>query len=172
LEHKHWVQRLALDLKEAGIEVDFDALDNAGIGDSVTGFVQRVLTSEFVIVIGTPLYLARCEDTGSERKHFVADEYKLIQQRLDRRQEQPSTLLPVLREGSAESALPAPLRDLVRADFTREEGYFVALFSLVETMHRLVAHPTLRENRESLELLADQETTSSRGETAATGTEL
>ena len=52
--HRQWVSKLARDLRNGEVEVVFDQWENLTIGASLTDFVDRVDTCDFIAIIGTP----------------------------------------------------------------------------------------------------------------------
>ncbi len=151
-EHERWVEKLlATDLQKAGITVVLDRWDNARIGASVPRFVERVAKSDRVIVIGTKLYQTKYENNEPMRSFVVAAEGDLIGKRMIGTEAQKESVLPVLLEGTAETAFPQLLQGRVYADFRKSELYFGVtlelLFSLYGIQHE---DPVATELRETL----------------------
>jgi len=133
---ERWVERqLATDLRNAGIEVILDQWRNAEIGANVARFVGAIEQSDFVVVVGTPLYREKYENKISEAGSVVAAEVDLINLRLIGTEEQKETVLPTLLEGSPEKSLPPLMRGKVYADFRSDETYFPAVFDLILTLY-------------------------------------
>ncbi len=86
-------------------------------------FVERVGTSDRVIVVGTPLYRKKYDNNEPMRSFVVAAEGDLIGTRMIRTEAQKESVLPVLREGTEESAFPHLLQGRVYADFRKSETY-------------------------------------------------
>jgi hypothetical protein len=149
--HEDWVEQLAADLKNAGIDVILDRWADMAIGQSVNRFVGRLYDSQYVLVVGTPAYLHKHENVRPDDPHrgyVVSAEADLFEQRLVLGSEEvKATVLPVLAEGEAETALPPLLRGRVYADFRDEQTYFVALLETVLTLYGLANEEAVRPLR-------------------------
>ena len=151
-EHERWVEkRLATDVLKAGIDVVLDRWHNVQIGASVPRFVERVLKSNRVIVVGTPLYREKYENGNPMRGYVVAAEGDLIGKRLIGREADKLKVLPVLLTGTEETSFPDLLQGRVYADFRDEEVYFQTVFDLILSLYQLPHnHPAVADLRESL----------------------
>jgi diguanylate cyclase (GGDEF)-like protein len=134
-ENDDWVTMLAKDLREAGINTILDRRDNAAIGLSVSRFISRIETSDFIVVIGTPLYLKKYQNKVSAMGSVAAAEVDLIDGRLLGTEDEKNSVLPLLREGEPKSALPPLMRGRVYGNFRHDEGYLENLFDLILTLH-------------------------------------
>jgi TIR domain len=151
-EHQRWVEKsLATDLQKAGIAVVLDRWENARIGASVPRFVERVAGSDRVIVVGTPLYRKKYDNREPMRGFVVAAEGDLIGKRMIGTESQKESVLPVLLEGTEESALPHLLHGRVYADFRDSEGYFETALELLLSLYQIAPQdPVAIDLRESL----------------------
>lgn len=151
-EHDHWVEKiLATDLHKAGIKVVLDRWDNSRIGASVPRFVERVLKADKVIVVGTPLYRNKYDNNETIRSFVVAAEGDLIGKRMIGTEEEKKSVLPVLLEGSEESAFPLLLQGRIYADFRISEVYFEKMLELILSLLEIDHQdPVALELRESL----------------------
>jgi len=150
---ERWVGGLATDLENAGVAVILDQRDNARIGASIGRFISRLeeQASDFVVVVGTPLYRRKYENKLATTGSVVAAEVDLINLRLMGTEDAKNTVLPLLLDGEERDALPPLLRGRVYADFRQEEQYFAMLFDLILTLHSIpVAHPAIADLRDSL----------------------
>ena len=135
-EHERWVEKsLATDLQKAGVAVVLDRWENARIGASVPRFVERVGKSGRVIVVGTPLYRKKYDNNEPMRGFVVAAEGDLIGKRMIGTEAQKESVLPVLLEGTEESAFPHLLHGRVYADFRKNEGYFGVALELLLSLY-------------------------------------
>jgi len=135
-EHEQWVEReLATDLAKAGITVLLDRWENSRIGASVPRFIERVASADTVIVVGTPLYRAKYNNDAPMGGFVVAAEGDLIGHRLTGTEARKQTVLPVLLDGTAETALPPLLHGRVYSDFRRSDLYFLTAFNLILSVH-------------------------------------
>jgi hypothetical protein len=137
-EHERWVEKkLALDLQNAGIEVVLDRWHNAQIGASVARFVERIETSDRIVMIGTPLYRHKHTNKDTNTGYVVAAEVDLINNRLLGTELQKRSVLPVLLDGEKTASLPPLVHGSVHADFRDELGYFAAAFDLILSLYQL-----------------------------------
>lgn len=147
-EQERWVEHsLSTDLHKAGIGVVLDRWENRRIGASIPRFMERAGKCDRVIVVGTPLYRTKYEDE-EKRGHVVAAEGHLIGTRMIRKTE---TVLPVLLDGTEETAFPVLLQGFVYADFRKVENYFDAVFELILSVYGISGrHAVAEELRGSL----------------------
>ena len=151
-EHERWVEkRLATDLQKAGIEVVLDRWHNAQIGASVARFIERIETSDRIIMVGTTDYRRKYKNKDTNTGYVVAAEVDLINNRLLGTEKQKSSVLPLLLAGEQTAALPPLLHGRVYADFRNEEAYFTSAFDLILSIYNLPpTHPAVADLRESL----------------------
>jgi len=135
--HERWVLKLADDLRKADIDVLLDQWNNSTIGASVPRFASRIEQSDFIIVVGTPYYREKYENKLSQYGSMVAAEVDLINVRLTGTEAQKTSILPILLSGEERTSFPPLLHRRLYGDFIREEHYFVSLFDLVLTIHRI-----------------------------------
>lgn len=152
-DQETWVERnLATDLQKAGTYVVLDRWENSRIGASVPRFVERVGKSDRVIVVGTPRYKEKYENGVPMRGFVVAAEGDLIGKRMIGTETQKESVLPILLEGSEETAFPHLLHGRVYADFRKTEDYFIKAFELIISIfHIKPQDPVAIDLRESLE---------------------
>jgi small GTP-binding protein len=149
---ERWVAVLVEDLQKADIDVVFDKNDNAAPGSNIARFLSDGLSqSSMVVVVGTPLYLDKCENRVSTRGSIVAAEMDLILQRLTGNEAIKASVLPLLLDGNPEQSLPPLLRGRVYSDFRVPTDYFAVLFDLVLTVHGIpIADSAVADLREQL----------------------
>jgi small GTP-binding protein len=147
-----WVERrLATDLQKAGIVVVLDRWENTRIGASVPRFVERAGTTKRVIVVGTPLYRKKYDNNEPMRSFVVAAEGDLIGKRMIGTEAGKECVLPILLEGTEESAFPLLLQGRVYADFRNNEAYFDTIFEILLSLFQIrPQHPVATMLRESL----------------------
>jgi hypothetical protein len=132
--------------------VILDVWDNSAIGSSVARSLSEIQISDFIAVIGAPLYKEKYENKSPTKGHKVAAEVDLINIRLTSTEEKKKTVLPILLEGEEEESFPPFLQGRVYGDFREEHTYFTALFDLVLTIFQIpFDHPTVKELRELLQ---------------------
>jgi small GTP-binding protein len=156
-EIMRWVEQLANDLLKAGVEIVLDRKDNAAPGENVARFISRIPTCDFVVAVGTPLYLKKYENKDASLGTVVAAEVDLIENdRLLGTEERKKTVIPLLLEGDKESSLPPLMQSRTRLDFRREELYFGSLFDLVLKLHSIrMDDPAVKDIRDSLQWSAE-----------------
>jgi small GTP-binding protein len=133
--HEAWVQKtLAVDLRNAGVQVILDIWHNAQIGSSLSRFVSNIERCDRILTIGTPAYKSKYENT-SRGGSIVAAEFDVISQRLMKGEKEKNTVLPLLLEGSQEEAFPPLLGGRVYADFRDEKRYFIKLLDLILSIY-------------------------------------
>jgi small GTP-binding protein len=146
--HEKWVMTLAKDLRDSGIGVVLDRWHNPP-GGSITEFVERIESSDYVVAVGSPEYLKKYAAKDEDR--VVGAEFRLIGTRLRMREEVRRRVIPALREGDEQTSFPPLLRDSVFVDFRSEKDYFVNLFDLILTVYRIpFDHPNLEGLREKM----------------------
>jgi GTPase SAR1 family protein len=136
-DQERWVWRLANDLVKAGIGVVFDRWENARIGLSVSRFIERIESSDRVIVVGTLRYGLKYENGEPMRGFVAAAEGDLIGARLIGTEKMKQTVLPVLFEGTPEQSFPPLLRGRVYADFRDPDQYFERFLSVVLSLYEI-----------------------------------
>jgi small GTP-binding protein len=139
-EHERWVLRLAKDLQNADVQVLIDRIDNAAIGSSITTFVNKVDSADFVVVVATPEYLSKYRNQDPRYGSFVAAEMDILNVRLTGTKEAKDSVLPVILAGDKLTSVPPLLRGRVLASFQSEVRYFPSLFDLLLTLYRIPAN--------------------------------
>jgi diguanylate cyclase (GGDEF)-like protein len=141
-EDDDWVASLARDLSDAGIETILDRRHNAAIGLSVGRFIDLIETSDFIIVVGTPLYKKKYDEAASTKGSVAAAEMALIRERFYGTEEEKNTVLPLIREGDPKTSLPGFMRGRVYCDFQNPAQYTERLFGLILTIYGIpFGHP-------------------------------
>jgi TIR domain len=144
--HERWVEHeLAADLSKAGITVVLDRWENARIGASVPRFVERIAGARRVIVVGTPLYRTKYDNNQPMGAFVVAAEGDLIGKRMIGSEAAKESVLPVLLDGTAESAFPPLLQGRVYADFRPAHRYLPTVFELIMSLYQLSSDERVRE---------------------------
>ncbi len=148
-DHERWVEReLATDLAKAGITVILDRWENARIGASVPRFVERVERADRIVVVGTPLYRTKYDNDRPMSGFVLAAEGDLVGKRMIGTESRKQTVLPVILEGSEETALPPLLQGRVYGDFRNPGQYFMVAFDLILSVHGILPrNPIVTELR-------------------------
>ena len=151
-KQERWVEHsLATDLQKAGIKVVLDRWENSHIGASVPRFVERVGNTDRVIVVGTPLYRKKYDNNEPMRSFVVAAEGDLIGKRMIGAEAKKESVLPVLLEGTEESAFPYLLQGRVYADLRNNRAYFVEMLNLILSIYQInITDPVAIELKKSM----------------------
>ena len=99
--------------------------------------MKQIASSEFILIVGTPLYRQKFDGRRSTTGSFVSDEVKLINRRLNGSEQERASVLPLLLEGDDRNSFPEALQNRVYSDFQQERFYFVSLFNLILTLYRI-----------------------------------
>jgi small GTP-binding protein len=154
---ERWVRGLAKDLENAGVAVILDRKDNPEIGRNIARFIERIEQTDFVAVVGTPLYKQKYENKVSDAGSVVAAEVDLINLRLIGTEAEKATVLPLLLAGDDRAALPPLIRGRRYENFQDEGLYFASLFDLILTLYRIpFEHPAVSDLRDSLRAGAER----------------
>ena len=131
--HEKWVLQLAKDLRNADVDMILDRWHGTP-GKNLNRFIERIDAADFVVAVGTPLYLAKYQK--KEADAVVAAEIKLINDRLCNASEEES-VRPLLLDGTPKKSFPALFRGSVSVDFRNKDNYFVKLFELILSLHNI-----------------------------------
>jgi GTPase SAR1 family protein len=146
--HERWVEELADNLQKADVTVTFDRWHNTP-GTSLSRFIERIETSDFVCAVGTPGY--RKKDEASDADPVVQAELKLIKTKLRKRDSVQATIIPLLREGTPQKSFPPLFEDSVFVDFRDSEVFLTRLFELLLTIHQVpFEHEMVRKHRAAI----------------------
>jgi WD40 repeat protein len=146
-QHERWVEELAEHLLKADVAVIFDRWHNRP-GTSITRFIERIQPSQFVCPVGTLRY--RLKDQAQDTDPVARAELSLIKSKLIR-DAIHDTIIPLLCEGTPQEAFPPLLEDSVFIDFRNKTEFFIHLFELVLTLHRIPPEDKMaRQHRDDL----------------------
>jgi small GTP-binding protein len=149
---ERWVEVLAHDLVKAGIEVILDRWENDQIGSSVPRFVERIATSDRVLVVGTPGYRAKYDNGEPMGGFVVAAEGDLIGERMLGSEDDKLGVLPLLLKGTKKESFPALLHSRVFADVRDPDEYFARVLGIALSLYRIKApNPVVAELKRALE---------------------
>ena len=111
--------------------------------------IECILSSDFVIIIGTPELRKKYVTQKSDP--VVAAELKLINLRVRQTTVYGNTVLPVLLEGDARISLSPQLQSLVCIDFRDKRADFRKLFDMIWRIYELpFDNPLLEELQASM----------------------
>ena len=86
-------------------------------------------------MVGTPQYRVKYDNHRPMGGFVAAAEGDVIGKRMIGTEERKLSVLPVLLDGTEETALPALLHGRVYADFRRPAEYFLRAFDLILSVH-------------------------------------
>jgi len=149
-KHVEWVKNLAKDMRKTDINALIDRWDNLS-GDSISEFTDKIESSDYVLVIGTPELLQKYQSKKSD--HVVTAELRLILTIQSQPKRYGRKIIPILLDGNPDKSFPPQLEDSVRFDFRDESLYFVSLLKLIWHIYKLPSdNPILEELLESMSL--------------------
>ena len=106
----------------------------------------QVQESDFVILLGAIAY----RDSWDRSIESIKLDADLIRKRIQADEQRP-TIVPLLREGNSDIALPLELRGRAVIDFQDETHYIVSLFDLMLTLYAIpVNHEAFKPLRQAL----------------------
>jgi hypothetical protein len=106
--------------------------------------------------VGTPAY--REKDHAEDTDPVVQAELRLIKSRLMSRDEVRNTVIPLLRAGKMKESFPPLFETSVFLDFETESSFFLHLFELVMTIHRIpFDNKMARQHRDQLSNVSEIE---------------
>jgi len=135
-EHEKWVLRLAIDLREAGIDVLIDRWHAAAFGTSLPRFMTRIQECNFILVVGTQKYREKYDNKG-DLGTGVGVEGDLANIRLSGTELEKESVIPLLLSGDPKISLPPLLQGRTYGDFRNENYYFANLFDLLLTLYHI-----------------------------------
>ena len=155
-EVRRWVSGLVEDLEMAEVKVAHDARNNSAGGSSIEEFIRKIDECQFVIVIGEPFYLQRSKKIGTP----LAREVEKINYRLEIKGLIEMAILPIIWEGTKETAILEKIRDTVYLDFSfvgkyHEGKYFVVLFDLLLDLYHIKHTECDKTRKELLETMCN-----------------
>ncbi len=136
--HEYWVKRFCEMLHKAGIQV---LLDRWVIkkGNILNEYVRKIGEVDWVIVIGTKLYLEKYNKravNSKEKEHVSRLEGQLIEYLVRYSTEKSNKVVPILLEGSSEESLPFMLRHKISSEFINND-YFEELLKLIHDLYNI-----------------------------------
>ncbi|NOT03501.1 MAG: TIR domain-containing protein [Anaerolineales bacterium] len=147
-EHQRWVMQLAKDLRNADIDILLDRW-NVVPGSNLDRYIEQIMDTNFVIVVGTPSLLQKYKSTTTDP--VVKAELEMVNMRLRQTNKYGHTILPILVDGDINASFPPQAQKLVYVDFKQINQYFVQPFDMIWRLFNLpFDHPMLEELRASM----------------------
>lgn len=146
-EHQRWVLQLAKDLRNSGIVVLLDRW-NVVPGANLDRYIEQIMETDFVVV-GSPGLLQKYNSKTSDP--VVTAELEMVNLRLRQANKYGHTILPILVDGDADTALTPQMQKLVYVDFKQSAFYFRQLFDMIWRLYDFpFDNPLLEELRASM----------------------
>ncbi|OJW72062.1 MAG: hypothetical protein BGO68_00795 [Candidatus Amoebophilus sp. 36-38] len=136
--HEYWVKRFCEMLNKAGIQVMLDRW-TIKKGNILNEFVRKIEEVDWVIVVGTKLYLEKYNKRTTdpkEKEHVARLEGQLIEYLVRHSTEKGNKVVPILLEGIPEESLPFMLRHKISSEFTKND-YFEELLRLIHDLYNI-----------------------------------
>jgi hypothetical protein len=135
-QHKHWVRRLAYDLRENGVDAILDQWE-CKLGSDLTSFMEKgISTSDRVLLVCTPVYKKKTTQgkggVGYERLVVTGEIAKNIL---------TEKFICVLRQGTDSKSIPIFAKTRLFIDFRRNQEYKERLNDLLRDIHTSPTHP-------------------------------
>jgi WD40 repeat protein len=137
--HEAIVAHVAKLLDAVGIRVHFDRWADVP-GKRIQDFVAKIDSSDWVVIFGSQLYqqkYKRRATSMSDQEHVVRAEAQIMNKIAMSSTKRAQTVIPVLLEGTNQTALPQPfLNDHIAINLS--EGDYVAhVIRLIKTLYKL-----------------------------------
>ncbi|WP_181366213.1 toll/interleukin-1 receptor domain-containing protein [Cupriavidus plantarum] len=132
VEHKAWVQQLALNLRNLGVDVVLDQW-HTGPGDDLAAFMQRSVTnSDFVVMVCTESYVSKIvNNTGG-----VGFEHNLVTGQLLRELD-TSKFIPVIRQSAWPRQVIPSLATRYYVDLSDGQPFREGVEALARKLHKM-----------------------------------
>jgi ankyrin repeat protein len=137
--HEAIVAHVAKLLGTVGIRVHFDRWVDVP-GKRIQDFVAKIDRSDWVVIFGSQLYQQKCKRRATsavDQEHVVRAEAQIMNKIVMSCTKRAKTVIPILLEGTNQTALPQPfLNDHIAIDLS--EGDYVAhVIRLIKTLYKL-----------------------------------
>jgi WD40 repeat protein len=138
-EHERVVAKVAHHLEQAGLSVFFDRWEDVP-GKQIQHFVSKVNTANWILLFGSQLYKEKFDKRASyqsDREHVVRAEAQIMNAIAIRNTQSQQKIIPILLEGTHETALPQPFfNNQIAIDFN-EGDYIEHIERLIATLYRI-----------------------------------
>ncbi len=141
--HKEWVEKLATDLRNNGIDATLDQWE-IGPGDDLAAFMERgVTTADRVLAICTPNYVQKANagegGVGYEKMIVTAELVKNLGTK---------KFIPIVRDSDGEKQVPVFLGSRLYVDFDNNSMYDEKLMELLHELHgqKISSKPPIGSN--------------------------
>lgn len=140
-EHKDWVRNLAARLIADGIDATLDQYD-LELGDRLPEFMEQAIAgADYVLIVCTPKYKSKSDG----RKGGVGYEGHIISGELFTKKNERK-FIPLIRKGTALTAIPTFLLGKLGIDLTDEKRYEDSYKDLVTTLYHVKLKPNIGSN--------------------------
>jgi ankyrin repeat protein/TPR repeat protein len=137
--HEAIVAHVAKLLDAVGIRVHFDRWVDVP-GKRIQDFVAKIDRSDWIVIFGSQLYQQKCKRRATsavDQEHVVRAETQIMNKIVMSSTKRAKTVIPILLEGTNQTALPQPfLNDHIAIDLS--EGDYVAhVIRLIKKLYKL-----------------------------------
>jgi ankyrin repeat protein len=137
--HELVVAHVAAQLEAAGIKVYFDRWQDVP-GKQIQDFVSHINTVDWIIIFGSQLYQQKYKRRATskhEREHVVKAEVNIMNTLAMSSTKRAKTVIPVLLEGTNQTALPHPFfNDQIPIDLGHG-NYVDHVIRLIKTLYKI-----------------------------------
>jgi WD40 repeat protein len=138
-EHERIVAKVASQLKQAGLHVFFDRWEDVP-GKQIQHFVSKVNTANWILLFGSQLYKEKYDKRAnyqSDREHVVRTEAQIMNTIAMHSTQSQQSIIPILLEGTHETALPQPFfNNQIAIDFS-DGDYIEHIERLIATLYHI-----------------------------------
>jgi WD40 repeat protein len=144
-EHERIVANVAHQLEQAGLHVFFDRLEDVP-GKQIQHFVSKINTANWILLFGSQLYKEKYDKRASHqsgREHVVRTEAQIMNTIAMRSVQNQQSIIPILLEGTHETALPQPFyNNPITLDFNKGD-YIEHIKHLIATLYHMQPKTTV-----------------------------
>jgi WD40 repeat protein len=148
-EHERIVAKVASQLEQAGLTVFFDRWEDVP-GKQIQHFVSKVNTANWILLFGSQLYKEKFDNRASyqsDREHVVRAEAQIMNTIAMRNTQSQQNIIPILLEGTRETALPQPFfNNQIAIDFNQGD-YIEHIERLIATLYHIQPKTTAPEKK-------------------------
>jgi WD40 repeat protein len=152
-EHESIVEKVANHLEQAGLNVFFDRWEDVP-GKQIQHFVSKVNSADWILLFGSQLYKEKYDRRASyqsDREHVVRAEAEIMNTIAIRNTQSQQNIIPILLEGTHETALPQPFFNNQIAIHFNEGDYIEHIERLIATLYYIQPETTAPEKKSTAE---------------------
>ena len=137
---QEWIKgSLAVDLKQAGMNVKLDAWGEIRPGEDPNTYMTKIGKVPFVIMVITPTYKDKWERwKKSEAGSGVATGIRMLMEHYHEMvTKQKGAVFVIVRKGNSENAIPPLFKFSKSLDYNKDDDYFKNTLEIAATFHKL-----------------------------------